>query len=150
VLLEDLRITATLLSKRLGRSRTDIAHTVRLLDLPDEAVDLIDTGALTKGHGKARLTEPDHHRRRTLAKRAAEKGWSVRTLEAEIARTSDPHQAPRQPHPDACAAAATLQDAITKATGCDARARPHRHGYQIILDQSAADKLAQILGSNRP
>jgi ParB family chromosome partitioning protein len=65
VLLEDLRVTATLLSTRLGRSRTDIAHTVRLLDLPDEAIQLIDAGALTKGHGKALLTEPDHHRRRT-------------------------------------------------------------------------------------
>jgi ParB family chromosome partitioning protein len=148
VLLEDLRITATLLSKRLGRSRTDIAHTVRLLDLPDEAIHLIDTGALTKGHGKALLTEPDHHRRRTLARRAADQGWSVRTLELEIARASDSHQPPREPHPDACAGAATLQDAITKATGCDARARPHRHGYQIILHQGAADKLAQVLGSN--
>src|ERR1019366_8202934 len=74
------------LAKRLGRSRADIAHTVRLLDLPDEAIQLIDAGLLTKGHGKALLSEPDHHRRRTLAKRAADAGWSVRTLEAEIAR----------------------------------------------------------------
>jgi ParB family chromosome partitioning protein len=145
VLLEDLRVTATLLSKRLGRSRTDIAHTVRLLDLPDDAIQLIDAGALTKGHGKALLTEPDHHRRRTLARHAATSGLSVRALETEIARVPGPTKLPREPHPDACAAATTLQDAITKATGYDARARPHRNGYQIILDQAAADKLAQIL-----
>ena len=150
VLLEDLRVTATLLAKRLGRSRTDIAHTVRLLELPDEAIQLIDAGALTKGHGKALLTEADHHRRRTLARRAAEGCWSVRTLEAEIARPADPREPPRAPHPDACAAAATLQDAIIKATGCDARARPHRHGYQVILDQGAADSLARILGCDSP
>ena len=150
VLLEDLRVTATLLAKRLGRSRTDIAHTVRLLELPDEAIQLIDAGALTKGHGKALLTEADHHRRRTLARRAAEGCWSVRTLEAEIARPADPREPPRAPHPDACAAAATLQDAIIKATGCDARARPHRHGYQVILDQGAADSLARILGRDSP
>jgi ParB family chromosome partitioning protein len=144
--LEDLRVTATLLSKRLGRSRTDIAHTVRLLDLPDEAIDLIDTGALTKGHGKALLTEPDHHRRRALASHAATAGLSVRALETEIARASNPPKPSPRAHPDACAAAATLQDAITRATGCDAQARPHRHGYQIILDQAAAEKLAQVLG----
>ena len=63
LLLEDPNITETLLSKRLGRSRTDIAHTVRLLDLPDQAIELIDAGVLTKGHGKALLTEPDHGRR---------------------------------------------------------------------------------------
>jgi ParB family transcriptional regulator, chromosome partitioning protein len=86
LLLEDLKITATRLAARLGRSRADIAHTVRLLDLPDQAIELIDTGALSKGHGKALLTEPDQHRRRILARRAADAGWSVRALEAEIAR----------------------------------------------------------------
>jgi len=89
LLLDDLKLTTTLLAKRLGRSRADVAHTVRLLDLPDQAIELIDSGALAKGHGKALLTEPDHHRRRILARRAAEAGWSVRALEAEIARGAD-------------------------------------------------------------
>jgi ParB family chromosome partitioning protein len=145
VLLEDLRVTGTVLAKRLGRSRADIAHTVRLLDLPDEAIQLIDASELTKGHGKALLTEPDHHRRRALAKRAAEGRWSIRTLEAEIARTTQPRQPAPGPHPDHRAAAARLQDAIIKATGCDARARPHQRGYQVILDHAAADRLAELL-----
>src|ERR1700729_16633 len=93
------------------RSRTDIAHTVRLLDLPDQAIELIDAGVLTKGHGKALLTEPDHGRRRILARRAADQGWSVRTLEAEIRRrTGAPRE--RAPNPDHAAAAERLEDAI--------------------------------------
>ncbi len=86
VLLDELSVTGTTLARRLGRSRSDLVHTVRLLDLPDEAIELIDTAALSKGHGKALLTEPDHSRRRELGKLAAERGWSVRALEAEIAR----------------------------------------------------------------
>jgi ParB family chromosome partitioning protein len=43
-LLEDLRMTAEVLATRLGRSRADIANTIRLLDLPDEAIELIDVG----------------------------------------------------------------------------------------------------------
>lgn len=43
VLLDDLQLTAAALARRLGRSRADVAHTVRLLDLPDVAIDLIDT-----------------------------------------------------------------------------------------------------------
>jgi ParB family chromosome partitioning protein len=144
VLLEDLGVTGTVLAKRLGRSRADIVHTVRLLDLPDEAIHLIDAGVLTKGHGKALLTEPDHDRRRALARRAAEGCWSVRTLEAEIASAAQRRPRP-EPHPDHQVAAARLQDAIIKATGCDARARPHQRGYQVILDQAAADRLAMLL-----
>ncbi len=146
VLLGDLRMTGAVVAKRLGRSRADIVNTVRLLDLPEEAIDLIDSGALSKGHGKALLTEPDHHRRRVLARRAAESGWSVRALEAEISRGAKPAVPRPVPHPDQCAAAAKLQDAIANATGCEARATPHRRGFQIILDQAAAGRLAQILG----
>jgi len=147
VLLEDLRMTGAVLAKRLGRSRADIANTIRLLDLPDEAIDLIDSGALSKGHGKALLAAPDHHRRRVLARRAVEGGWSVRALEMEIARTAKPAAPGQSPNPDQCAAAAKLQDAIANATGCEARARPHRRGFQIILDQAAAERLARILGA---
>ena len=145
VLLDDLRVTGNVLGRRLGRSRADIVNTVRLLDLPDEAIDLIDSGALSKGHGKALLAEPDHHRRRSLARRAAEGGWSVRALEAEIARVARPAAPRRPPHPDQCAAAARLQDVIATATGCEAKAMPHRRGIQIILDQAAADRLERVL-----
>jgi ParB family chromosome partitioning protein len=145
LLLDDLNVTTTALAKRLGRSRTDLAHTVRLLDLPDETLDLIDCGQLSKGHGKALLTEPDHHRRRILTRRAIEHGWSVRQLEGEIARCRKPQSRVPEPHPDQRAAAARLQDLISTATGTDARARPHREGYQVILDQTAADHLTRLL-----
>lgn len=90
LLLYDLDVTATALAKRLGRSRADLAHTVRLLELPDQALDLINDGVLSKAHGKALLTEPDHRRRRHLARRAAEHGWSVRALEAQIGQRPRP------------------------------------------------------------
>jgi ParB family chromosome partitioning protein len=146
ILLDDLKITATLLAKRLGRSRADVAHTVRLLDLPDQAIDLINSGALTKGHGKALLTEPDHHRRRVLARRAAVAGWSVRALEAEIARGTRQRPSAVKLHADHEAAAARLQDTITRAIGSDVTARPYRDGYQITLDQAAGDRLSRLLG----
>jgi ParB family transcriptional regulator, chromosome partitioning protein len=145
VLLHDLNVTGAELARRLGRSRTDLAHIVRLLDLPDDAIELIDSGVLSKGHGKALLTEPDHHRRRVLAQRAAQDGWSIRALEAEIARGQNPRPKPPTPHPDHHAAAARLEEALVKATGCEARARPHRLGYQVILDQAGGERLIRFL-----
>jgi ParB family chromosome partitioning protein len=148
VLLNDLRMTTTVLARRVGRSRADIANTVRLLDLPDEAVELIDSGVLTKGHGKVLLTEADQHRRLALTRQTAERGWSVRALECEIARTARPPGARRSPDPDQCAVAARLEEAITRAIGCEATAKPHRNGFQILLDHPAADRLARALGAD--
>lgn len=145
LLLDGLNITATGLAKRLGRSRADLAHTVRLLDLPDQAIQLIDSGALTKGHGKALLTERTttgdgcSHGARLTA------GWSVRALEAEIARGANGRSAARKPHPDH-EAAVRLHDTITRAVGSNVTARPYRNGYQVILDQAAGDQLARLLG----
>jgi ParB family chromosome partitioning protein len=147
VLLDELGVTATNLARRLGRSRSDLAHTVRLLELPDEAIELVDSGELSKGHGKALLTEPDHQRRRELAERAAEGGWSVRALEAEIARASSPVRRPADPHPDQVAAAARLHELLARAMGCEIEAPPYRLGYQLILDQDAVDRLAELLQS---
>jgi ParB family transcriptional regulator, chromosome partitioning protein len=144
-LLNELDVTATSLARRLGRSRSDLAHTVRLLDLPDEAIELIDDGTLSKGHGKVLLTETDHCRRRELARRAAAGGWSVRALEAEIARRARPCARPAEPHPDRVAAAARLNDLFARATGCEIEAHPHRLGYQLILDQVAIDRLTSML-----
>ena len=116
-LLDELGATATTLARRLGRSRSDLAHTVRLLDLPDDAIELIDACELSKGHGKALLSEPNHCRRRELARRAAEGGWSVRALEAEIARGMRPTTRPGEPHPDQVAAAARLHDLLSPGDG---------------------------------
>ena len=148
VLLDDLRVTSAVLARRIGRSRADIANTMRLLDLPDEVVEMIDSGALTKGHGKVLLTEPEHHRRRTLARQAAERGWSVRALESEISRAANT-PARRAPwDADQCAAAKRLEETVTRAIGCETTAKPHRNGFQILLDHSAADRLARALGAD--
>lgn len=148
VLLDDLRMTSTVLAKRIGRSREDIANTVRLLDLTDDVLEMIDSRALTKGHGKVLLTEPDHQRRLVLARQAAERGWSVRALESEIARASKPSTPRTSPDPDQCAVATRLEDAVTRAIGCVATAKPYRNGFQILLDHPAADRLARALGAD--
>ena len=109
---------------------------------------MIDSGALTKGHGKVLLTEPDHHRRLVLARQAAERGWSVRALESEIARAAKPATPRPSPDPDQCAVATRLEEAITRAIGCEATAKPHRSGFQILLDHPAADRLVRALGAD--
>ena len=138
-------MSGTGLARRLGRSRSDLTHSPPPR-AADQTIDLIDSGQLKKAHGKALLSEPDHDRRRQLARRATESGWSVRDLEAEIAGGAEPRPMLAAPHPDHVAAAATLDDTICKALGIGVQARPHHRGYQLLLDQTAGGRLAQLLG----
>ena len=70
-LIEELGLSKEELGKRIGRSRSQVSNLVRLLDLPDEAIDLLEDGTLSEGHGRAILQAPDHEARKQLAEKAA-------------------------------------------------------------------------------
>src|SRR3954452_2650965 len=122
-LVEELGLTREEVGRRVGRSRVAISNLLRLLDLPDEALQLVEGGSLSEGHGRALLLAADHAERRRLARAAADQGWSVRVLE-QRARESNagPRPADRgraAAHPDQEAAAARIADALAAALGTD-------------------------------
>ena len=71
LLVEELGLTREEIGRRVGRSRVAVSNLMRLLDLPDEAIALIETGELSEGHGRALLMAPDHDARRRLARETA-------------------------------------------------------------------------------
>src|SRR5437588_4214860 len=81
-LVDELGLTREEVGLRVGRSRVAVSNLIRLLDLPDEALELIEQRQLTEGHGRALLTVEDHAERRSLARAAVAGHWSVRELEA--------------------------------------------------------------------
>src|SRR4051794_30240958 len=87
LLVEELGLTREDIGRRVGRSRVAVSNLLRLLDLPDEVLELIASGALSEGHGRALLAASDHGERRRLARSAALGGWSVRETEARARET---------------------------------------------------------------
>src|SRR5215216_5062519 len=87
MLVDDLGLTKQEVGRRVGRSRVAISNLIRLLDLPEEALELIERGELSEGHGRAILLCKDHLRRKSLAKDARDGDWSVRQTERR-ARTA--------------------------------------------------------------
>ncbi len=81
-LVEELELTREEVGRRVGRSRVAVSNLIRLLDLPEEAIELVQGGTLSEGHGRALLLVEDHGARAGLARTAAHEGWSVRTVEA--------------------------------------------------------------------
>ena len=80
-LVDDLGISKEELARRVGRSRAAISNLIRLLDLPDPVLGLLERGELTEGHGRAILQVSDRDKRTRLARQAASEGWSVRDTE---------------------------------------------------------------------
>jgi ParB family transcriptional regulator, chromosome partitioning protein len=137
MLVEDLGLTKEEVGRRVGKSRVAVSNLIRLLELPDEALDLIEAGALSEGHGRAILTEKDHERRKMLARAARDQGWSVRETEAEARSGSTTERAPRTDpvavHPDLADALAAAEDALTAALGHEVRVRARGDGARAEL-----------------
>ncbi len=138
-LVEDLGLSKEEIGKRVGRSRPAISNMIRLLELPDEVLAMIERGELSAGHGRALLTCRDHSERLRLARRARDEGWSVRVTE-DRAREADGggvRRATREPvviHPDLADALAAAEDALSAALGREVSIKPRAGGYRVELD----------------
>ncbi len=135
-LVEELGLTREQVGRRVGRGRVAVSNLMRLLDLPDEALALLEEGALSEGHGRALLLAKDHADRRRLARASAAEAWSVRTLEERAratneevrdARRAKPRQA-RGVHADQAAAGEEIEAALGAALGAEVRVRPRPDG----------------------
>jgi ParB family chromosome partitioning protein len=160
LLVEELGLTRENVGRRVGRSRVAVSNLLRLLDLPDEVLELLAAGHLSEGHGRALLAAADHDARRRLARTAVQEGWSVRQTEARAREASRSPRSPARrsgggatPHPDQVEAARRLGDTLGRALGTDVQVTPRGDGYRVILDledPGAAELLAERIGALEP
>jgi ParB family chromosome partitioning protein len=83
-LIDDFSLTHDDVAKRVGKSRSSITNSLRLLALPAAIQAFLADGKLSAGHAKALLGTPDRAFQEQLARRAAAEGWSVRAIEEAI------------------------------------------------------------------
>lgn len=109
-LIEDFDLTHEQVATRVGKSRSSVTNSLRLLSLPPAIQHLLADGRLSAGHAKALLGTPDRAFQEHLARRAAAEGWSVRAVEDAIrarsggsaapgAATADAEEATGRPRP---------------------------------------------------
>jgi ParB family transcriptional regulator, chromosome partitioning protein len=155
MLVDDLGLSKAEVGRRVGKSRVAVSNLIRLLDLPDEALDPIESGALTEAHGRAILTCKDHDARKRLARDARDRGWSVRETERharELEAGEPAGRAGAQPiHPDLEAALEAAEEALTNALGTPVRARAKGDGCRVEMEfdtpaeaSALAERLAEL------
>jgi ParB family transcriptional regulator, chromosome partitioning protein len=148
LLVDDLGLTKEEVGRRVGRSRVAISNLIRLLELPEEALELIEEGALSEGHGRALLMCKDHTTRRRLALDARDAGWSVRETERRAREAETGEEEPRRPraviHPDLEEAVAAAADALSVALGREVRVRARGEGCRAELDFDSPAEAVQL------
>lgn len=84
-LMSDFGITQEALAQKIGRSRSQISNTIRLLKLPETVQKLLAAGKLSAGHARALLALEDSQKIRDIAEKVVAESLSVRELEAVVA-----------------------------------------------------------------
>jgi ParB family chromosome partitioning protein len=159
-LVEELGLTREDVGRRLGRSRVAVSNLIRLLDLPDGALALLEEGSLSEGHGRALLLADDHAARGPLARSAVREGWPVRTLEARARASNREGERQRgQPgkrarakatHPDQDDAARQIADALSGALGAEVHVEVAKEGYRAELTFASIDQAIELARRLRP
>jgi len=89
-LIDSFGLTQGEVAEIVGKSRPAVANTLRLLGLPDDVRHLVAEGHLSEGHARALLPLIDPAQQAAVAQRTIAQGWTVRRLESEVRRRSDP------------------------------------------------------------
>jgi ParB family chromosome partitioning protein len=95
-LIEEFGLTHEVIATHIGKSRSSISNSLRLLALPPAIQQMLADGRLSAGHARALLATPDRSYQEQLARRAAAEGWSVRAVE-EAVRDRGGSSAPADP-----------------------------------------------------
>jgi ParB family chromosome partitioning protein len=154
-LVEELGLSREEVGLRIGRSRVTVSNLIRLLELPDEVLELMEGGRLTEGHGRALLTVGDQSERRRLAREAVDGHWSVRELEVR-ARADARDGTGKRPrrrrglHPDQEAAIARITDVLGATLGTEIEVTPGPGGrYRVQLSFESLEEALELAHSMR-
>ena len=149
VLIDEFSLSLGEVAERVGRSKPSVSNRIRLLDLPDDELGMVERGQLTEGHARAVLAVPDHEGRRRLAREIVQKGLSVRVAE-QRAKWAGAKQKPRvRATPVDPALAARVRDALERITGFHARVTSGRVEI-VFADEHELEEIADALERVRP
>ncbi len=150
-LLDELGLKQETLAERLGVSRSHVANTIRLLQLPSDVQSLLAEGRIQAGHGRALLSIAEAEAQRTLALRAAAEELSVREVE-ELVRNYIDHPSASAERPTVKAvpdreasSLAEVEEILAEQLATRVSIQMGKKRGRIIIDFGSADDLERIV-----
>jgi len=143
VLMDEFELSLADVAERVGRSKSAVSNKIRLLELPDDVLELVERHELSEGHARAVLAVPEQVARRRLARRIVAEGMSVRGAET-AARMAGARQRPRRASPVDPALAQRVRDGLRRVTGLTPRVA-HGRIELAYADEHELEELAEAL-----
>jgi ParB family chromosome partitioning protein len=155
-LVDDLELSKEEVARRVGKSRVAVSNLIRLLNLPDEVIVMIEDGMLTEGHGRALLRAVDHSAIRRLAHEAVDRAWSVREAErqAEAVVASKAAHKPLvqveglsgdRARVEAEEGAAAIAEKFGAVIGLEPRVNVSERGVKVRLDFASVEEALEAI-----
>jgi ParB family transcriptional regulator, chromosome partitioning protein len=143
ILADEFELSLGEIAERVGGSKPGVSNRLRLLELPDDILALVERGDLTEGHARAVLAVPDNEGRRRLARKIVRRGLSVRAAEREARWSGAATKRRRRPAADP-QLAERVRGAVERLTGFPARVTAR--GLEIPVESEVQlEELADAL-----
>jgi ParB family chromosome partitioning protein len=145
-LIDEHQHTHESIAKLIGKDRSTIANSLRLLKLPESVLDLIASQELSEGHGRALLGIADPPTIERLARQAIAKGWSVRETERRARKAAQalPNEAKRKglgPNPNT----RDLEERLSRALGSKVVIADRKGRGHLTITFSSYDELDRLI-----
>jgi ParB family transcriptional regulator, chromosome partitioning protein len=144
-LIEEFSFTQEELAIRVGKARSTVANTLRLLELHPSVQDAIADGRITEGHARA-IGGLGHEVQARLLETVVDEGLSVRQTEELVRRVKEPRVASEAPAlgAEADPEVERVEEDLRQSLGTKVRLTRTRRGGRIVIEYFGDDELARI------
>src|SRR5690625_38566 len=144
-LLEELELTQEELSEKLGKSRSHIANTVRLLTLPEIVINSINNGQLSMGHGRAILGIKNKKHIDKVVKKTIKENLTVRQIEKLILELNEGKTAKKPETEEKDIFVVKQEEELRDALGTAVKIQRNKNKGKIEIDFYSDDDLERLL-----
>lgn len=143
-LMEEYKLTQETVSERIGKSRSNIANTLRLLNLYPEVVTMVEKGLLSAGHARCLVVIEDTNDQMRLATQCVKDKWNVRDLEKAVKRYLNPETKKKNPVADQSLELKELVNQMQRVLATKVSAIGNDNKGRIYIDYYSRDDLDRI------
>lgn len=144
-LVDEFQLTQEDVAKKVGKERSTVANSLRLLKLPAEVQGLLEKGELQMGHARALLAIDSAEAQKALGGRAAREGWSVRAVEQAAQERSGGSKTRKAGKRAANVELGALEEKLRRKLGTKVKLLPAAKGGRIEIHYYSAEELERLI-----